>query len=232
LAIMLPVLTNGVVTLAVSMGVGAGPAALMTALVPISVVLIRVYAGDRPRALTWLGVMVGFVGLAVLLLGGHSEGGFPFWPSVIVVLSANCWALGSFLQPRIELPSDSFVTAAYELVIGGVILTVWGMLAGEDLSFDYPAKTWILLAYLMASSTIAFTTYVWLLDNAPISLVSTHAYVNPVIAVFLAWLLLSEPITWPILVGGGIVVVAVILVITEERGLRVPATPPPDALAE
>lgn len=232
LAMMLPVLTNGVVTLAVSLGVEAGPAALLSALVPISVVMFRVSAGERPRALTWVGILVGFTGLAVLLLGGHSVAGFPLWPSVLVVLSANCWALGSFLQPRIQLPADAFVTAAYELVAGGTILTVWGLLVGEPITLDYSATTWIVLAYLTASSTVAFTTYVWLLDNAPISLVSTHAYVNPIVAVTLAWLLLSEPLTWPILVGGAIVVAAVALVISAERTGRIRSTPSPDALAE
>ena len=225
LAIMLPVLTNGTVTVAVSLGVTAGPAALLSALVPISVVMLRLLAGDRPRRLTMVGVVVGFAGLAVLLLGGTSATGFPLGPSLVVVLSANCWALGSYLQPRLTLPRNTFVTAAFELVIGGLILTSAGVVSGEHMTWDYPTTTWLVLAYLTASSTVAFTTYVWLLDHAPISLVSTHAYVNPVVAVLLAWVLLAEPLTWPIIVGGGVVVTAVAIVISGERIQQFRSTP-------
>jgi drug/metabolite transporter (DMT)-like permease len=193
-------------------------------------VVVMLLAGQHPRALTVVGVLVGFAGLGVLLLGGNASDGFPLGPSLIVVLSANCWALGSFLQPRLLLPSDTFVTAAFELVLGGLMLTAAGQLGGEHVTWDYPATTWIVLAYLTASSTIAFTTYVWLLDHAPISLVSTHAYVNPVIAVGLAWLLLSEPLTWPIVVGGSVVVIAVVIVIQAERVGRLRTAP--DVAAE
>jgi drug/metabolite transporter (DMT)-like permease len=73
------------------------------------------------------------------------------------------------------------------------------------------------MAYLTISTMVAFTSYVWLLANAPVSLVATHAYVNPIVAVLLAWLLLSEPLSWPIVTGGAVVLVAVILVIKGEH---------------
>ena len=135
---------------------------------------------------------------AVLLLGGRSVPGFPLWPSLLIVAAAGCWAVGSFLQPRVELPGDTFVTAAYQLLIGGVVLTVAGLVGGERTSFDLPVSTWLVLAYLTLSSVVSYTTYVWLLSHAPISLVSTHAYVNPVVAVLLGWVWLGEPITWPV----------------------------------
>ena len=72
-----------------------------------------------------------------------------------------------------------------------------------------------MLTYLTMASVVAYSTYVWLLAHAPISLVSTHAYVNPVVAVLLGWAWLSEPITWPVVVGGGVVLVAVGLVMAE-----------------
>jgi drug/metabolite transporter (DMT)-like permease len=83
-----------------------------------------------------------------------------------------------------------------------------------------------MMAYLTISTMLAFTSYVWLLANARISLVSTHAYVNPVVAVLLAWLLLSEPLTWPIVAGGLVVVAAVVLVIGGERSMREPVVAP------
>jgi drug/metabolite transporter (DMT)-like permease len=224
LAVLLQVLTNGTTTWAESVGVQAGPAALLTALAPIGIILLRLGTGDRPRAVTWAGVMVGFAGLAVLLLGGRSVPGFPLWPSLLIVASAGCWAVGSFLQPRLSLPRDTFVTAAYQLLIGGVVLTVAGVVGGERTSFHFPAATWLVLAYLTASSVASYTTYVWLLHHAPISLVATHAYVNPVVAVLLGWAWLGEPITWPVLVGGAVVLVAVALVMAERR--RLPEEPP------
>jgi drug/metabolite transporter (DMT)-like permease len=224
LAMLLQVLTNGTVTWAESIGVQAGPASLLSALAPIAIVVLRLATGDRPRAVTWVGVVVGFAGLAVLLLGGRSVPGFPLWPSVLVVASAGCWAVGSFLQPRLLLPANTFVTTAYQLLAGGLVLTVAGVVGGERWTFHLPLETWLVLGYLTASSVVAYTTYVWLLARAPISLVSTHAYVNPVVAVLLGWVWLGEPITWPVVVGGAVVLVAVGLVMAERR--RRPDEPP------
>jgi drug/metabolite transporter (DMT)-like permease len=224
LAMLLQVLTNGTVTWAESIGVQAGPAALLSALAPIAIVVLRLATGDRPRVVTWLGVIVGFAGLAILLLGGRSVPGFPWWPSLLVVASAGCWAVGSFLQPRLQLPTHTFVTTAYQLLAGGLVLTAAGLAGGERTSFHFPAETWLVLGYLTMSSVVSYTTYVWLLARAPISLVSTHAYVNPVVAVLLGWAWLGEPITWPVIVGGAVVLVAVGLVMAERR--RVPDEPP------
>jgi drug/metabolite transporter (DMT)-like permease len=224
LALLLQVLTNGTTTWAEGAGVQAGPAALLTALAPIGIIVLRLGTGDRPRAVTWVGVVVGFAGLGVLLLGGRSVPGFPLWPSLLIIAAAGCWAVGSFLQPRVSLPADTFVTAALQLLIGGVVLTVAGLVGGERTSFDFPSSTWLVLAYLTMSSVVSYTTFVWLLSHAPISLVSTHAYVNPVVAVILGWWWLGEPITWPVVVGGAVVLVAVALIMAERR--RLPEEPP------
>jgi drug/metabolite transporter (DMT)-like permease len=224
LALLLQVLTNGTTTWAEGAGVQAGPASLLTALAPMGIVLLRLGTGDRPRAVTWAGVVVGFAGLTVLLLGGQSVPGFPLWPSLVIVASAGCWAVGSFLQPRLVLPPNTFVTAAYQLLVGGVVLTAAGLVGGERTDFRFPAATWLVLGYLTLSSVVSYTTYVWLLRHAPISLVSTHAYVNPVVAVLLGWVWLGEPITWPVVVGGAVVLVAVGLVMAERQ--RLPEEPP------
>jgi drug/metabolite transporter (DMT)-like permease len=217
LAMMLQVLSNGTVTWAESIGVHAGPAALLTALAPIAIVGLRLTTGDRPRPVTWAGVLVGFAGLAVLLLGGRSVPGFPPVPSLLVAASAGCWALGSFLQPRLRLPADTLVTTTYQLLAGGLVLTMCGVVGGERWTFDLPVSTWLVLGYLTMSSIVSYSIYVWLLDHAPISMVSTHAYVNPVVAVLLGWVWLGESITWPVVVGGAVVLVAVGLVMAERR---------------
>jgi drug/metabolite transporter (DMT)-like permease len=224
LALLLQVLTNGTTTWGEGAGVQAGPAALLTALAPIAIVLLRLGSGDRPRAVPWVGVVVGFVGLTVLILGGQAVPGFPLGPSLLIAASAWCWAVGSFLQVRVMLPDHTFVTAAYQLLIGGIVLTAAGYASGERTDFRFPATTWWVLAFLTASSVVSYTVYVWLLHHAPISLVSTHAYINPVVAVLLGWGWLGEPITWPVVVGGAVVLVAVGLVMAERR--RLPEEPP------
>jgi drug/metabolite transporter (DMT)-like permease len=110
------------------------------------------------------------------------------------------------------------VTTAYQLLTGGLVLTLAGLVGGERPSLDVPVSTWLVLGYLTASSILTYSTYVWLLAHAPISLVSTHAYVNPVVAVALGWLWLGEPVTWPVIVGGAVVLLAVGLVMVERPG--------------
>jgi drug/metabolite transporter (DMT)-like permease len=225
IALLLQVFTNGTVTFAESIGVGAGAAALLSALAPIAIVGLRATTNDRPRRISVLGIGVGFVGLAVLLVGGRSVPGFPLLPSVLVVASALCWALGSFLQPRLNLPRSTAITTSYQLLAGGLMLTVGGLASGEHATLHLPVATWLVLAYLTVATVATYSTYVWLLAHAPISLVSTHAYVNPVVAVTLGWLCLGESVTWPVACGGIVVLVAVGMVMAERRPK--PDEPPP-----
>jgi drug/metabolite transporter (DMT)-like permease len=220
LAICLPVMSNGLVTYALSTGVNAGPAALLSAFSPISIVLLRAVSGDRPRVLSVVGVLVGFVGLALLVLRGDAAGGFPFAGSLLVLLAANFWALGSFVQSRLHVPHSMFALASYQMLIGGSVLLACGVARGETVTWDYSARTWVVFAYLTVSSCFTFALYAWLLAHAPISLVSTHAYVNPVVAVLLGWALLGEPLSVTVVVGGLVIVLAVVLVISAEASLR------------
>lgn len=226
LGLMLPVLGNGMVSVAEHLGAPSGVTALLIAIAPLIIVVFRVAEGDRPRALTLLGVLAGFVGLAVLVLTGRGgDAAFPLGAGLLVLFASTCWAFGSYVQPRLTLPADVFVTTVYEMLFGGLILVSLGLVSGERFTASYDARTWVALGYLVVfGSVLAFTSYVWLLANAPISLVATYAYVNPVVAVFLGWLVLREAVTPAVLVGGGIVVLAVALVITAERPRRARAT--------
>ena len=221
LGLMLPMLGNGMVSVGENLGTPSGVTALLIAVAPLLIVVLRTADGDRPRPLSVAGVLLGFAGLATLVLAGHAAGGFPLLPSLVVVGASCCWAVGSYVQPRLPLPRDVFVTTVYEMVFGGLILLTVGRLSGEHFTADYGPRTWVALGYLVVfGSVVAFTSYVWLLANAPISLVATYAFVNPVVAVFLGWLVLSEPVTVSVLVGGGVVVLAVALVIRAERPTR------------
>ncbi len=226
LGLMLPVLGNGMVSVAEDNGATSGMAALLIALAPLIIVVFRLAEGDRPKPLTIGGVLLGFAGLAVLvLLGRGGADAFGVWPALLILFASTCWAFGSYVQPRLWLPEDVFVTTVYEMLFGGLMLITLGTLVGEDFTGEYGARTWLALGYLVIfGSVIAFTAYVWLVAHVPISFVATYAYVNPVVAVFLGWLVLSEAVTVPVLVGGGVVVLAVALVITAERPRRRPET--------
>jgi drug/metabolite transporter (DMT)-like permease len=222
LGLMLPLLGNGMVAVGESMGATSSMAALLIAVAPLAIVVFRLIERDRPRTLTLAGVVAGFLGLAVLVLLGRGGGaGAPLGPSLVVLFAGTCWALGSYLQPRLWLPADPFVVAVYEMLLGGALLLGSGVLAGQPVTVGYESRTWLALGYLVLfGSVVAFSAYVWLLANAPISLVATYAYVNPVVAVVLGALILDESVTVPIVVGGGIVVAAVALVVASERRRR------------
>lgn len=223
MGLMLPVLGNGLVALGESRGTPSGVAAVLVALSPLMIAVFRACAGDRPRAWSAVGVVIGLLGVAWLVLVGRGQGDVPLGPSITVLIASTCWAFGSWWQPRLSLPRDAFVMTVHEMWTGGVMLLVLGVLRGEHLRpGSYDAHTWWAWAYLVViGSMVAFTAYVWLLANAPISLVATYAYVNPVVAVALGAVLLDEPVTSAVLVGSTLIVLGVATVITVERPRRV-----------
>jgi drug/metabolite transporter (DMT)-like permease len=210
----------GMVTIA-EQTVPSGLAALLVAAMPLWVVLMRAAIGrERPALLTWVGTVVGLGGIAVLARPG-THGDVALWGVLLVLFATVCWAFGVFISPRLELPRDNFVGAVYEMLGGGLVLLVAGAVTGEFADFsitEVPAEGWWAFVYLtLIGSVVAFSAFVWLLGTAPSSLVTTYAYVNPVVAVFLGWLILSEPVTVPVIVGGSLAVFGVALVVRGER---------------
>lgn len=219
LGLLLPLLGNGFVAVGEEMGVPSGVAALLVAAVSLFVTIYRILAGDWPSVWSVIGVVLGFVGLAWLVLGGREQDDVPLVGAAIVLAASAFWGFGSWVQPRLTLPKNAFVLAVHEMWTGGVMMIALGLVRGEDLEpSTYGGETWLAWGYLVVfGSMLAFSAYVWLLANAPIGLVATYAYVNPVVAVFLGWLILAEPITSAVLVGGLVIIVAVAVVITVER---------------
>ncbi|TCC43250.1 EamA family transporter [Kribbella sindirgiensis] len=217
--ILLLAFGNGAVAIA-EQTVPSGLAALLVAAIPLWLMLLRVGGGERPRSMTWVGVLIGFGGAALLALSGGNTSAKPLSVAILVV-GTICWATGSRYAPRLGLPRDPLVTALYEMVFGGTAMVLLGVLRGEPgrLHLDrIHGSGWIALGYLVVfGSLLAYTAYSYLLANAPISLVGTYAYVNPAVAVFLGWLILSESLTWQILLGGAVIIVGVALVVTSER---------------
>lgn len=221
MGVMLLAIGNGMTSLGQLQGVPSGVTALLIATVPLWIALYRTLSGDRPSALSLAGIMLGLAGLVVLVAGGsHASGGgdLPLLGVGIILISSLCWSFGSWIQPRIWLPSNAFVASTYQLLVAGGVMMLGAVVTGERFEGSVSVRSWGALAYLvLIGSIVGFTAYVWLLGNASVSLVATHAYVNPVVAIFLGWLVLAEPVTPAIAIGGGIVVLSVVLVIGGER---------------
>ena len=223
IGLLMPVAGQGLVAIAEDRGAPSGLTALLVASVPLWVACIRVLAGDRPPATSIVGVTLGFVGAAGLVAGHGGSGSAPMGALLIVVVASMAWALGSWLQPRLVLPADPFVVVVYEMLIGGTVLCILGVASGEHfVPSSYSAGTWLAWAYLLLiGSVLAFTAYNWLLRATSVSVAATYAYVNPVIAVFLGWLILSEPVTSTTLLCATVVVLGVALVVASEGRRRV-----------
>jgi drug/metabolite transporter (DMT)-like permease len=214
---------NGMVAVA-EQHISTGLAALLVASVPLWLVVMRTAFRDRPHVLTLTGVLVGFAGVAgISLSGGTASSGLGV---TVILLASLSWSIGSFLAARIPLPKDPFAASTIEMVVGGAGLLIVGSSIGERLDFGaVTGRSWVALAYLiLVGSLVGFTSYVWLLGNAPISLVATYAYVNPVVAVLLGVVILGEQVTAGMLAAGVVIVLGVALVVSTER--RKPAAPP------
>jgi drug/metabolite transporter (DMT)-like permease len=209
---------NGLVTLA-EKEAPSGLAALIIAAIPLWVVVFRLVSRERVPRVTLAGVAAGFAGIGILVAPGSHAAGIALWSLLTLVAAAFCWALGSFLSPRLPLPRDLMLAAAAEQVLGGLVLVVIGFAAGESVDVGHwSGRSLGGFAYLVtAGSLLAFTAYIWLLHNVPISTVATYAFVNPVVAVLLGWSILSEKLTVGMLVAAVVIVASVALVVRTER---------------
>jgi drug/metabolite transporter (DMT)-like permease len=194
--------------------VPAGVAALLVGTIPIWMALFdRVAFGKRLPARAYAGIALGFAGLA-FLFDPFGEGSVDRVGALVIVLSAMCWAVGSLYSRGAPLPSRPLVSAGLASLCGGILLAVYSVISGEVGQATWTQDAVLGLAYLIVmGSFVGFTTYVWLLRAAPISLVSTYAYVNPIVAVALGWLILGEDITTQMVVAGAAVLVSVAVIL-------------------
>jgi len=207
---------NGTVAWAEDRGVETGTAALIIASVPLWLALLdRLLYRQRLGAGAAAGLVAGFAGVALLVApaGGGSD-----WLGELSLLGgAGLWALGSLYSRRAPSPSP-LLGASMQMLVGGALLAAFGAATGELGALGLGAVSATSLAgfaYLVVfGSLLGFTAYVWLLRSAPTSLVGTYAYVNPVVAVLLGTALLDEKLSWRMLAGGAVVLVAVVLLVT------------------
>ena len=213
--------------------VPSGIVALIIAALPLWIAIFRTISGEQLAKVSWLGLMIGFAGVALLLKPGSItpvsdiENSKLFLFMLLVLLGNIGWALGTFLAPRFPLPKNTLVFTAYEMLAGGASLTLAGFIKGESISdfLDATSWSWLWFVYLIIFGSIAaYTAYLWLVANAPVSLTATYAYVNPIIAVALGAIFLDELITSAYAIGGLIILIGVILVVSVERIKKEPAS--------
>jgi drug/metabolite transporter (DMT)-like permease len=217
--------------------VPAGVAALLVGSIPIWMALLdRVLFGKRLRSSAYAGFVLGFVGLA-FLIDPFGTGDVDRVGAVVIVLGALAWSAGSLYSRTAPLPRRPLVSAGLGALCGGALLLIVSVFGGELGQATWSVDALLAIAYLIVvGSLVGFTSYVWLLRAAPVSLVATYAYVNPIVAVALGWAILGEAITLQMLVAGAAIVVAVALILRASgaavepgRGLlrkRVPAPRP------
>ena len=225
---------NGLVTVA-EQEVPSGLTALIIGSVPLWVVVLRSVHSERVPGGTLTGVAVGGAGLALLVLPGDRPGDAPLWGVLTCLAASLSWAAGSFYSRHTPLPADALLSTAWQMMLGGGAMVVAGALAGEVGGVDpsaFSAKSLLAFSYLIfIGSLVAFTAYVWLLRNVPISTVATYAFVNPVIAIFLGWAILSEEVTITIVAGAAAIVLSVAAVVRRETATAPEAAPREGAAA-
>ena len=217
----------------------SGISALVVALLPLWIALAESAFPDmqRPSALGWVGLVVGFSGLGILLwprVVGVSAGGRELIGIGTQIVGTWLWASGSIYSKRHPVAADNMVLTAYEMLVAGGVLLVVGTIAGEWPRFHVDAKGFGALAYLaVVGSAVAFTAFTYALTHLPASKVMTYAYVNPVIAVFAGalagrvGLVPPEPVTVPTIVGMVVIVggVALTTAAPTRPPRRAPASP-------
>ena len=222
--------------------VSSGLVALLVSTEPLWIVLM-VWLRDRrqrPGGRVIAGLVLGFTGLVLLVRPSGSGGINPLAVAAVLIASLS-WAYGSLYSQRAKLPDSPQLSTAMQMLCGGSWLLLAGLFTGETTGFaitQVSTRSLLALAYLVVfGAIIAFTAYVWLLRSASPVLVSTYAYVNPVVAVLLGWALAGEPFTKGTLIAAAVILAGVALISSaqgksgEQEGRPVAAEPEPAVTA-
>jgi drug/metabolite transporter (DMT)-like permease len=217
---------NGGVTISEKY-IDSGLAAVVVAVVPIYIVVIGWATGmaPRPTPIVWLGLVGGFVGVGILfgpaLRFSSSDGSHPAIGMSILLVSSFIWSAGSLYSRAAKHAASPFLTAAQQMICGGVLLLLTGVLTGELRRF-YPESMSILsvasFAYLVIiGAVVGYTAYIWLLRHCDPAKVATYAYVNPIVAVLLGAVFAGETLSMRTLVAASLIIGSVALVITAQQ---------------
>jgi drug/metabolite transporter (DMT)-like permease len=219
--------------------VPSGLAALMIALTPAWITLLDWlwHGAARPGARIVAGLVLGFTGIVLLVGPGRLAGGERLDPigAAVLMLASVSWATGSIYSRRAPQPHTLLASIAIQSIAGGTLLWLVGLASGE-VSRLHPGeislRSMVSMLYLIVcGSIIGFTCYIWLLRVTAASRVATYAYVNPVVALILGWLLAGERMTPRTLVAAAVIVLAVILIVSHQEKRAAPQpgiTPEPE----
>src|ERR1700676_3409969 len=217
--------------------VGSGLAALLLATEPMFILVLAWSMGQqRISRLSALGLGLGALGVAVLTGAELTVKGSSLLALMAVLVGSFAWSAGVVISPKLNLPSDALGRTALPTICGAVMLLAAAGLTGEFHATHWAnisLKSILGLVYLIVfGSVIAFTAYTWLLQRCPPALVATHTYANPVVAVFLGWLLASEPLTMRVVLASVAILGAIVLIRKGEQATQASAraTPQPAAL--
>jgi drug/metabolite transporter (DMT)-like permease len=203
--------------------VPSGLAAVLVASEPLWIFIVEsVFIRDtKVKAKGIAGLVLGFAGIVYLIAStkGIDASGADTIASFAIVLGAFSWSGGAIYSRVAKLPKSPIVAAGAELIIGGVLLLIAGLMFGEASSLQLSAislRSLLGLGYLIVfGSVITFSAYLWLLSRTSATRISTHTYVNPIIAVFLGWIIAAEPLTMELLIATVLIVVSVYLVLND-----------------
>ena len=213
---------NGLVQLG-ERDVPSALAALIVGSTPLWIVLYRRIAGERIEGTVLAGVVIGFAGVGLLVVPRGVSGEIAPIGLLFMLLAPASWGWGTFMSKRLAVPRDALASTTLQQVLGGLGLLAAALATGERAEpSEWSDRSLVALGYLVVfGSLVAFSAYTWLLAHVNVSKVSTYAYVNPVVAVLLGALILGEPITPTIVLGGLLVIVAVAFIV------RAPEARPP-----
>jgi len=215
---------NGLVVWA-EQWVPSGITALLIGVSPLFFVLLEWAwpGGSRPTALTFAALLTGFAGVAWLAAPWEKPAQGGLHPVGVIAILAAClfWSLGSIYSRHAKHGADPFLASALQMLGGGAALTLTALVHGDFGQLNVAGiapRAWVAFAYLVcAGSLVGFSTFVWLMKHSTPARVSTYAYVNPVVAVILGWLLLGEPIGPRTLVASAIIVTAVAIITVQKN---------------
>ncbi len=199
-----------------------GLSSLLVTTVPFWMVGMELFLPSGPRLnyLIVLGLLLGLTG--VLIIFGHNLsmlGNSNYIKGITALLGMVIfWSFGSVYSKHKKLLSDPLMGAAVQMIIGGLIQTICGISLGELSGISLNTDSIIALIYLITiASIIGYTSYIYMITHLPLSFASTYAYINPIIALFLGWLVLGEELNLSIFVGAAVILTGVLIV---KRGVK------------
>lgn len=225
-AVLIGILLIGIGNSSVALAVKympSGLVALFIAALPAWFIALdwAFFSKERPKPLTLWGLVLGFAGLFYIFdpfhlfsAAGSTARSYPLWPIPVLTVGSIAWALGSLLSPRLDTPKQ-FTSSGIQMLAGMVSCIILSYFLERNDWHTVETMTvraWSAIAYLVIfGSLIGYTAYSWLVNNAPAHLTATYAYVNPVVAIFLGWLIVDEVLTWQSVIGSVIVIGGVVL---------------------